>query len=457
MKPIRFFVKTLGCKVNQVESAFMVETLSKEGFILSEERTAQIFILNSCAVTHKATQESRKLVKRWKKFNPQLIVITGCYAQVYPQEILNWAKKEEIENLVILGHKEKFEIAYLLRNFFDLESENRSFIKISNPKEFTKFEDLFIEDFFQHSRAFVKIQDGCNQFCSYCLVPYARGKSRSLPIKQVLKQIETFIEKGYEEILLTGIHLGNWGEDLVPRQKLVELLWQVEKFLSQFKGEFILRLSSLEVTEIGEDFLEFAKHSHFLAPHFHIPLQSGSNKILKLMNRTYTSEFYLRVLEKLYQLFPQATFGADVIVGFPEEEEKDFEDTVKVVKNSPLNWLHIFPFSFRPGTLAEKKWSPKVPSWIVENRKKILQNLILNKRKAFLESEKGKIRKAVIESLENQNLLKGLTENYIEVKTKTENPNSNFLIKKVVKIKLLEVKDLYFTGDLIHTLTKSQP
>lgn len=457
MKPIRFFVKTLGCKVNQVESAFMVETLSKEGFILSEERAAQVFVLNSCAVTHKATQESRKLVKKWKKFNPQLIVITGCYAQVYPQEILNWAKKEEIENLVILGHKEKFEIASILKNFFNLENESKFFIKISNPREFTRFEDLFIEEFFQHSRAFVKIQDGCNQFCSYCIVPYARGKSRSLPIKQVLKQIETFIEKGYEEILLTGIHLGNWGEDLIPRQKLVDLLWQIEKFLSQFKKEFILRLSSLEVTEIGEDFLEFAKHSHFLAPHFHIPLQSGSNKILKLMNRSYTSELYLRVLEKLYRLFPQATFGADVIVGFPEEEEKDFEDTVKVVQNSPLNWLHIFPFSFRPGTLAEKKWSQKVPSWIVENRKKILQDLILNKRKTFLESEKGKIRKVVIESLENQNLLKGLTENYIEVKTKTESPNSSFLIKKVVKIKLLEVNNLYFTGDLIHTFTKSQP
>ncbi len=452
MQFTKFFVKTLGCKVNQVETSFIIESLFKEGFTITEEESAQVFILNSCAVTHKAVQESKKIIKKWQKFNPSLIVLTGCYAQVYPQEILNWATKEKIENLIILGQKEKFKIPFFLKKFSSIKTP---LVIVSPFKEFQKFEEFYIEEFFQHSRAFIKVQDGCDQFCSYCIVPYARGKPRSMPVKLVLKQIEKLIEKGYEEIVLTGIHLGKWGKDLIPPQKLANLLWEVEKFLTSFKKNFILRLSSIEVNEIDETFLNFAKYSQFLAPHFHLPLQSGSDRILQLMKRPYTSYFYLKILEKLYQLFPEATFGTDIIVGFPGETDEDFKQTLEIVENSPINWLHLFSFSPRPGTLAEKKFAQKVPTFVINERKRLLQELILKKRKVFLMKEKGEIRRAVVETLEGHNFLKGLTENYIEIKIKTNNVKPD-LLKKVVKAQILEVKDYYLIGDLVQALTKSQ-
>jgi threonylcarbamoyladenosine tRNA methylthiotransferase MtaB len=259
-----------------------------------------------------------------------------------------------------------------------------------------------------------------------------------VPEEVVIKQVELFVRQGYEEIVLTGIHLGKWGEDLSPRKKLVDLLKSIEGLLSSFKKPFHLRLSSLEVKEIDKEFIEFLSSSQFIVPHFHIPLQSGSNRILKLMGRDYTKEEYLATLEKLYSLFPDATFGADVMVGFPTETEEDFEETYNTISASPLNWLHIFTFSPRPGT---KAWDmkPKVSPEEAKSRYQTLKSLFIKKRKAFLKTQKGKIVSAVLEKPEGSNW-KALSENYITLNVK-DLPKDQKLKGKLTKVKLSEITE----------------
>lgn len=452
---MNFFIKTLGCKVNQVESAFIFEKLTEEGFSLSSEEKAEILILNSCIVTSKAEAETRKIIKKWFKLNPEFIILTGCYAQKFSEDAVRLFKNNCKTKFLVLGQKEKFKIAEILKSSLDKKEKISSpFILIEDISEEKTCPPVVLNQFFAHSRAFVKVQDGCDSFCSYCIVPYARGRPRSVPAEHILKQIKIFVEKGYREIVLTGIHLGKWGVDFNPPQKLSDLLIEIEKFLSFFNKEFSLRLSSIEVNEIDEDFLEFVKNSRFIAPHFHIPLQSGSNKILKLMNRNYTREKYLDTLQKLYEIFPYATFGADVIVGFPGEEEKDFRDTYEVVKNSPLNWLHIFPYSERPGTPAEKL-KFKVSQRKIEERKKILKELIEEKRRKFLKKELGEIRKAIIEDYDkDKNMWKALSENYITTYLYSNQfiGENKELQGKMIKVKFSKMENDYLIGDFLNLL-----
>ncbi len=445
----KFFVKTLGCKVNQVESAFIIESLKREGFEFVSEDFAQIFILNSCIVTARAQSECKKILKKWHKKNPELIFLTGCYAQRFPEEAIFWAKNQNISKLILLGQQEKLNISDILKTILEKSDSLRTpVLMVGNLSGVKKFRSFFLHEFFGHSRAFVKIQDGCDNYCSYCIVPYCRGAPRSAPLDVVLKQVEIFVNQGYKEIVLTGIHIGKWGKDLDPPARLVDLLIELEKFLSSLGKHFILRLSSLEVNEIDQDFLDFAKNSKFLAPHFHIPLQSGSNKVLKFMNRHYTREFYLDILNKLYKIFPHATFGADVIVGFPGEEEKDFEDTYQLIEESPLNWLHIFPFSSRPGTKAENL-PDKVHSEEIKKRCQILKSLILKKREKFLKKELGTIRKVVLEKFDPQReMYKGLSENYIGVFFKLQKSDIN-LKGKIFKVVFKEKEGNHLIGEVL--------
>ena len=447
----KVFVKTLGCKVNQVESAYILERLMEAGFSPSSEETSEILILNSCVVTSKAEAETKKIIKKWLKKNPKVIVLTGCYAQKFNKEAKDLFKSSNHTLFFILGQKEKLRIPEILKETIDKKEEiSMPVLQVEDICEGEPCTPLILTSFYGHSRAFIKIQDGCDDFCSYCLVPYTRGHPRSVPLEFILKQIEIFIEKGYQEFLLTGIHLGKWGVDFRPPQKLTYLLREIENFLSTFNRKFIVRLSSLEVNEIDEAFLDFLKTSQFIAPHFHLPLQSGSNKILKLMNRHYSREKYLETLEKLYQLFPYATFGADVIVGFPGEEEKDFWDTYELIKNSPLNWLHIFPYSERPGTLAQKL-TPKVPPKEIEKRKKLLMELITEKRELFLERELGNIRKALLENFdEKKQMWKALSENYITTYINLKNTQNEEELKgKLIEVKFLKREADHLIGDLV--------
>ncbi len=408
---MKVFIKTLGCKVNQVESAYIYEILKKRGFELSfSEEEAEIFILNSCAVTESAVKESKKILRHWIQLKPKGIILAGCVAQVMSKELENFFKKQNFSSFLILGQNEKLEI----ERFLDLVVNQEVLEKtIYITSSWENCYPIFLEEFINRSRAFIKIQDGCSSYCSYCIVPFTRGPVRSLPEELILKQIRKFLEKGYQEIVLTGINLGKWGEDLTPPRNLFTLLYQIEVLKEEVSRPFQIRLSSLEVNEIDEAFLEYAKQSSLLCPHFHIPLQSGSNFILKKMNRKYSAEEYLEKLLLLKKLFPYATLGADVMVGFPGEGEKEFLETYELLKASPLNWLHIFPFSERPGTPAEKM-TPKVSPQEKKQRLALLKNLAEKKRLSFLQENLKTLRKAIVEEFSEKSV-KALTDNYISV------------------------------------------
>jgi threonylcarbamoyladenosine tRNA methylthiotransferase MtaB len=448
MKEKGFFIKTLGCKVNQVESACLHERLSELGFVPTSEDSAEVLILNSCAVTEKAVSETKKVVRSWIRRKPKLIVLTGCAVVSNKEDFLKLSEEFDFKNLLLLGQRAKLNpshiIAYLkapvngLPRFLEDVEEGLPVLK----------------NFYNRSRAFLKIQDGCSSFCSYCIVPYTRGPSRSYPLSQVLEQARLFIEQGYREIVITGIHIGMWGKDLSPRSSLARLLEKLEEEIEQANAKVLLRLSSVEVTEFDEDLFAYLKGSRHICPHFHVPLQSGSNRILKLMNRQYTREDYIEKLEQLKELFPYATFGADVIVGFPTETEEDFAQTFEVVEKSPLNWLHVFPYSPRPGTPAEKI-KERVPETVVKHRSNILRRLIEKKREDFYRELIRKSFYAIVEKVEEGQTIV-LTENYVHALLKDGLTQRCLIQGELIKVKISQVEGGRVIADAFPSTRKSR-
>ena len=448
MKEKGFFIKTLGCKVNQVESACLHERLSELGFVPTSEESAEVLILNSCAVTEKAVSETKKVVRSWIKRKPKLIVLTGCAVVSNREDFLRLSERFDFKNLLLLGQRAKLNpnhiTAYLeapvngLPRFLEDEEEGLPVLK----------------NFYNRSRAFLKIQDGCSSFCSYCIVPYTRGPSRRYPLSQVLEQTRLFIKQGYREIVITGIHIGMWGKDLTPRSSLARLLEKLEEEIEQANAKVLLRLSSVEVTEFDEDLFAYLKGSRHICPHFHVPLQSGSNRILKLMNRHYTREEYIEKLEQLKELFPYATFGADVIVGFPTETEEDFAQTFEVVEKSPLNWLHVFPYSPRPGTPAEKI-KERVPETVVKHRSNILRRLIEKKREDFYRELIRKSFYAIVEKVEEGQTIV-LTENYVHALLKEGFTNRCLTQGELIKVKISQVEGGRVFADAFPSTRKSR-
>lgn len=428
---MKFFIKTLGCKVNQIESAKIYEDLIRLGNLPSSETNAELFVLNTCVVTKNAQKECHKIIKRWIKRNPKLIIITGCYPQSVKEELKAFLESLEFKKFLVLGQTEKLN---LLENFILPEDA-----PIWKLKELEREETFFkVCDFPGHSRAFVKIQDGCDNFCAYCIVPIARGAPRSLDKKEVISQVLSFVERGYCEVVLTGINLSKWGKDLSPPLSISHLLFDLEEVLYKKGINTIIRLSSLEPDQLDEHFFEFVKHSKLLAPHFHIPLQSGSNRILKLMRRRYTREEYLEVVQRLYELKPYATLGADVIVGFPGEGEEEFRETYDLVKRSPLNWLHVFSYSPRPRTLA-LHLKDASSSKEVKQRVNELKSLVSRKRKDFLKTLLNKEFRGIVEKIKPQ--IRCLTENYVTLFVEGK--------EKLYSRDLVLVKPVYFKEDKV--------
>ncbi len=433
MKRKGFFIKTLGCKVNQVESACLHERLSKLGFLPTSEDSAEVFILNSCAVTEKAVSETKKVVKSWIKRKPKLIVLTGCAVISNKEDFLKLSERFDFKNLLLLGQRAKLNPRHIVASLEELEKGLPKFLEDEQQESLP-----LLKNFYNRSRAFLKVQDGCSSFCSYCIVPYTRGPSRSYPLSQILEQARLFIDQGYREIVITGIHIGAWGKDLSPRSSLAYLLERLEEEIERSNAKVLLRLSSVEVTEFDEEFFAYLKVSRHICPHFHVPLQSGSNRILKLMNRNYTREEYMERLEHLKEVFPYATFGADVIVGFPTEREEDFAQTFEVVERSPLNWLHVFPYSPRPGTQAEKI-KERVPEGIVKHRSNMLRRLIEKKREDFYQELIGKSFFAIVEKVEDGKTHL-LTENYVHALLDKSNKNNCFINRTFGQGELTKVK-----------------
>ncbi len=425
-------VVTLGCKVNQVEGAYLKEVLEALGAReAARDQRADLCVLNTCSVTAKASAEARKLLRKLLHDEPLLVVVTGCYAQVMPEEVLRAAEGP----VLVLGHDEKFELEKLLRES-PLSSLKRQIFVSSNPPSARAHTPL--KRFPGRARAFLRIQDGCSAHCAYCIVPLARGPSRSIPEELILEQAKRFLEAGYRELVITGIHLGAWGRDLVPQRRLVELLKSLELL-----GSFRMRLSSLEVTEVTEELLDWAQRSTHFCHHFHIPLQSGDDAVLRAMGRSYEGSFYLEVLREVRRRFPDAAIGADVLVGFPTETEEAFRNTLNLLKESPVTYLHVFPYSPRPKT---KAFSLKpLPAEVVEARASALRRLANEKKKRFYESQKGKVLEVLVESVESSGLLKGTSRNYIPVLFK----GPKELKGEVVEVRVETVKDLKVYGKLI--------
>ncbi|HEX9022684.1 MAG TPA: tRNA (N(6)-L-threonylcarbamoyladenosine(37)-C(2))-methylthiotransferase MtaB [Geobacteraceae bacterium] len=398
----RIAITTLGCKTNQFESAAMAEALGRNGFqVVPFEDAADIYVINTCTVTARTDAESRRLIRRARKRRPEAkIVVTGCFAQISPKEL------GEMEGVhLVLGNSEKKEIADLVR---EIGAEPRVLVSdISDEQEASAF---VLESFAEHTRAFLQIQTGCDAFCSYCIVPYARGRSRSIPPAEVMGGIRAFAARGFKEVVLTGIHLGGYGLDLSPRQDLFTLLSAVEK--ERPVGR--LRIGSLEPTEITTPLIRLLAASPIICRHLHIPLQSGADSVLARMNRHYTTARFREVIAELTDALPDICLGCDIIAGFPGETEGEFESSLRFVEELPIAYLHVFPFSPRQGTPAATM-PGHLPSGVIHDRAAALRRLSEQKKRAFYRRFVGGELKVLIQEKKGAGSMKGLSGNYIPV------------------------------------------
>ena len=330
-------IYSLGCKVNIYESEYVEGLLKDNGFeIVSFDDEADIYIINTCSVTNEADKKSRKIISRARRENKDaIIVVMGCYSQI---------KSDNIDADIVIGNKDKSKIVELINEVI----KNKKQIKdIYDIRSIDEFESMEISNFDNHTRAFVKIQDGCNAFCSYCIIPYTRGKVRSKNKDDVIREVTNLVNNGYKEIVLTGIHTGKYGMDL-DNTTLYDLL----KDLIAIKGLYRLRLSSIEINELTDDILELVSNSNVIASHFHIPLQRGSDKILKAMNRRYNVKYFIDRVNKIRSIRDDISITTDLIVGFPGESDKDFRDTIDTLNKIKFTKIHTFPYSKRDNTRA---------------------------------------------------------------------------------------------------------
>ncbi len=422
---------TLGCKVNQVETASLLETFRGQNYqIVSYKDEADIYLLNTCAVTAKAAYESRQLLRRALKRRPLLVIATGCYAQIAAQEI-----KEKVGGpLLIVGQAYKAKIPEIVSSLSLPLKETKIFL--DDVKALRRCEPYPLSRFPGHRRAFLRVQDGCSLFCTYCVVPYARGPSRSLPLEMIEEQVKRFLAAGYLELVVTGVHLGSWGRDLTPQRRLVDLLNLLERL-----KVYRYRLSSLAPNEFTSDLILFLRDAQGFCPHFHISLQSASDEVLRRMGRRYRREHFVKLVEELIKRFPEAAIGVDVIAGFPGETERDFELTYRTLEALPLAYFHIFPYSPRPKTRAAT-W-PQVPPHVVAERARALQALARAKKKAFYAQQLGKkLEVLVLRYDEERRLLEGLSRNYVTVFF----PGEKALIGQVLEVQVERMVDTTLYG-----------
>ncbi|MDP2852861.1 MAG: tRNA (N(6)-L-threonylcarbamoyladenosine(37)-C(2))-methylthiotransferase MtaB [Smithellaceae bacterium] len=428
---------TLGCKVNQCDSAALARDLQSADFaIVPFKAFADAYIINTCTVTAFADFQARQLIRRAMRANPRArIIVTGCYAQTQAQALAG------IDGVTfVVGNDQKHQIPGLLSN----EALDGQKIIASDIFLQKQFPSTPASSLAGRTRAFFKIQDGCNAFCSYCIVPFARGKSRSLPVSNVLTGVQDFLRQDYQEIVLTGIHLGYYGHDLQPQTDLTRTL---ETILSQ-NPNVRFRLSSIEPNEISDELLSlFGKHEN-LCPHLHIPLQSGDDSILKMMKRQYDTSFYRALIEKVAKTVSDIAIGIDVMVGFPGEGEKEFGHTLKLLEELPAAYLHVFPYSERPGTAA-LAIQPKVPEKIKKERAAILRELGMKKRETFSLRFPGKTLPVLVEQTRDKKtgLPKGFSHNYLPVLL-DKHPSS--LVNTIVMARIEYYREGKLTGRVVH-------
>ncbi len=413
MKKIAF--QTFGCKLNFSETSSIAKSFISEGYeVVNFKEEADIYVINSCTVTGNAEKKCKTAIKQANKRNPNSkIAIIGCFSQLRPDELANL---EGVD--IILGNKEKFHLLDYVEKIKDQQIVDVADLK--TDKEF--FASYSSGD---RTRSFLKVQDGCDYFCSYCTIPFARGRSRSDTIENTVKTAKEIAQTNIKEIILTGVNVGDFGKH--QNEKLIDLL----KELDRIDGIERIRISSIEPDLLTHEIIEFVAQSNKFLPHFHIPLQSGSNDILKTMKRKYKRELFADRVEKIKSLIPDCMIAADVIVGFPGESEELFTETYEFIRDTDINYAHVFSYSTRPGTLAAKMEN-KVPPHAIKERSKKLHELSERKKQKFYLDHQGKTFNVLFESENNQGFIQGFTENYIRVKY----PFEKSLINQIVSVKL---------------------
>ncbi len=416
-----FYIHTMGCRANQFESAIIEEKLIDKGLIKVDKiQEADIYVLNSCSVTHKSDNEALYLLRAAKHKNPSIInVLTGCFAQIEKDELL---KYDFID--YVLGNNEKLNMyEYLI---------SKTKFSAQDVLEMSEFNAVELHDTTK-TRAAVKIQDGCDNRCTYCIIWKARGKSRSAKPDFIINQINNFSKNGFKEVMITGIHIGQWGKEF--DLSLIDLLKEIEEKTTIER----YRLGSLNPPEITPELLEFLKNSKKFCPHFHLSLQSANDKTLKSMNRFYKTDFYLSLIDKINEAFDLPFLGSDIIVGFAGETEEDFEITKNNLQKSGLTQIHTFPYSIRKGSIGEN-----LPNQVEENVKTSRANLVKaiskNKYNKFVEKNIGKVQEIIIEKHRDKHTgnLKGLTRNYLSVQVVSDEEN---LYNTIQNVKITKVEN----------------
>ncbi len=411
---------TLGCKLNYSETSTISRQMESNGFQPIEfQQGADIYVINTCSVTDHADKKCRKIVKEALKYNSQAkIVVIGCYAQLKPNEIASISGVN-----MVLGASEKFN---LVENLAKLKNEEPALILNENIKE----TNIFVPGFSigERTRSFMKVQDGCDYFCSFCTIPLARGKSRSQTVAETLKIAEQIALTGVKEIVLTGVNLGDFG---VGQN---ETFFDLVKALDNLKGIERFRISSIEPNLLTDEIINFVAQSKKFVPHFHIPLQSGSDTILKLMRRKYLRNLYTNRVNTIKTLMPHCCIGVDVIVGFPQETEQEFLETYTFINELDISYLHVFPYSERANTTARKLDGVVNVKTRMERAKK-LRILSEKKRHKFYTENLGKTFTVLYEAEENKGVMYGFTENYIKI----ESPYDPLLVNELVEVHLLEI------------------
>lgn len=422
-----FNYTTLGCKVNQYESEVIAKSLADAGWsTASGIENADLFIVNTCAVTQKASMQSRQAIRKAIRSNPNArIVVTGCYAQVEPDEI------KKIKGVhYIIGNADKHRIPEIITSEKEKDSPPPEFFPLTiqhDIKHENKFQPiLVIGASVNRTRPLLKIQDGCDNFCTYCIVPYARERSRSMDPEKVLDGIKLIKKSGYREVVLSGIALGRYGLDLVSPTTLSDLLKQIN--FSQPIDR--VRLSSIEPEELSGDIIKTVADSDIFCNHFHIPLQSGDDLILKKMHRPYSRSFFKDLVIKIHEMIPDAAIGVDVLIGFPGETKQAFENTYSLIEELPVTYLHVFPFSGRKGTPANS-YPNKVPSQVIKDRCLKMRELGNDKKTKFYKKLISKKVEVLIEGTRSKSTgrLKGTASNYVPVLVNGKDDLKNCIVQ----------------------------
>ena len=432
---------TLGCKLNFSETSAISRKFVERGFQVRQfEEDADVYVINTCSVTEFADRKCRAAVRQAQRVNPEArIVVIGCYAQLKPEEI---ASIDGVD--LVLGAAEKFNVI----NYIDLlgQQNGRGLVKCDEIETVNSFEEAF--SYGDRTRVFLKIQDGCDYNCSFCTIPLARGKSRSGDPERILLQIQELEQKGVQEVVLTGVNIGDFGQGLAEKVTFLDLIKQIDATSSIPR----FRISSIEPNLCTSEIIKFVAKSNRFMPHLHMPLQSGSDKMLAQMRRRYRSNLYQERVEQIKAIMPQACIGADVIVGFPGESEDDFLETYRFLSDLPVSYLHVFTYSQRDDTPAATM-ADQIPVGERRRRNKRLRTLSAKKYRAFVQSQIGSTHEVILEASKDENVFRGFTDNYVKVCM----PRGDFMINDRISVELdsLDEKDVVWVTPKKPTRQKS--